>query len=708
MSMTNRIGTYLKKGCRSIFFRVFIIIGIIGAMSFAALAGADKPNWVPIPPEEFALKDCPGMPGASAVYLYREIFYDMANLSAFVHKRIKILTPEGRKYADAEIHYIKDSLEIKNLFIRSFTPDGKEIPFKGEIFEKKVVGVNNMEMIAKTFTFPNVEVGTIIEYCYSVKTDLDNFSTAGLTILSSLGSSDISEDGISAPYEGGFDSEEMNASPVYSWILQDSLYTMKARFRFLPIAPSALKDMIGKSMRLIWIFQKLSGIQPFINAQKEIELEMTSIPPFEKEELMSPPSGERMAVVFFYFNDEFKTLDDFWTKEVEAWRKGLKKFMEKDQDKIQSMATGLTQNTTDPVEKLNKLYEWAQQIKNLSYIPDLSVDQWKEKKFKENKKVSDVLERKYGCRSDITRTFVALARAAKFDAQVARVTTRIDKSFRKNYPVFYGQFDSEIAVVMLNGKEMYLDPATPFCPFGWTEWSKTFTVGVREIKNGPDFFSILTSNTDISKSRIEVDVSIDDLGDLNGTAKVLLNGHDALDWKLRAITSDQAELKKDWEDYFRRGFPSGSKVTFKTIEGLKDNKPGLTVNFDIQVAGMGINAGSKTTLQVLSLGTTKMDLFSHPRRVFPIDFQFPQEILTDIKVVFPDKIQLSTPPKTNEINTDFAHFSIRTGIENEKTLRVQKEFKLTRHYFEPVLYSKLKTFVTQMETSEEEPVIISR
>ncbi|MEZ4984254.1 MAG: DUF3857 domain-containing protein [Saprospiraceae bacterium] len=82
------------------------------------------------------------------------------------HKRIKILTPVGvEKYGDATLYYYhKDNLEsITQLKAQSISPDGKieEVPEK-EMFREKI----NENWTKITFSFPNVQVGSVVEYRY--------------------------------------------------------------------------------------------------------------------------------------------------------------------------------------------------------------------------------------------------------------------------------------------------------------------------------------------------------------------------------------------------------------------------------------------------------------------------------------------------------------------------------------------------------------
>src|SRR6202000_2233100 len=70
-----------------------------------------------------------------------------------------------------------------------------------------------------------------------------------------------------------------------------------------------------------------------------------------------------------------------------------------------------------------------------------------------------------------------LARAADFTASKVLVSNRESKIFDRDVMAF-NQLDAEIAVVRLNGKFIYLDPGTRFCPYGLLRWMRTGTAAM--------------------------------------------------------------------------------------------------------------------------------------------------------------------------------------------------------------------------------------
>src|SRR5580704_16067285 len=163
-------------------------------------------DFQPPSPEEMRMTGEPKAPGAAAVILFREVDRDDNELSAYEDEyvRVKILTEEGRKYADVEIPYWKGDLKITKFHARTIKPDGSIVNFEGKPIDKTIVKARGAKILAKTFTMPEVTVGSIIEYMYRIE---------------------YSEDYV-------FDSH---------WIISDELFTKSAKFSLKPAARFQLK-----------------------------------------------------------------------------------------------------------------------------------------------------------------------------------------------------------------------------------------------------------------------------------------------------------------------------------------------------------------------------------------------------------------------------------------------------------------------------------
>lgn len=108
------------------FFFVFLVI-LVPNFAWAV-------NFQPVSPDELKMTGEPKAPGAPAIILFREVDRDDRGQTAHedVHFRIKILTDEGRKYADIEIPFWKEQGGIFNLHARTIKPDGSIVNFNGK------------------------------------------------------------------------------------------------------------------------------------------------------------------------------------------------------------------------------------------------------------------------------------------------------------------------------------------------------------------------------------------------------------------------------------------------------------------------------------------------------------------------------------------------------------------------------------------------
>jgi len=241
-----------------------------------ANAVSSATSFRPPNPEELKMTSEPAAPGAPAIILFRELYRDDSGHMAHEDNyfRIKILTEEGRKYADIEIPFDKDQGNIVSIRARTIKPDGSIVNFDGKVFTKSIVKAKGVKYLAKTFTLPAIQVGCIIEYYYTM---------------------DLSENWI-------FDSE---------WIVSHELFTKAATFSLKPYASDY------QQFRLRWIGQNQPEGSPVAKESPDhiIRLEVANIPAFLTEDLMPPENELKQRVDFTYSEDEpDPDMTRFWAK----------------------------------------------------------------------------------------------------------------------------------------------------------------------------------------------------------------------------------------------------------------------------------------------------------------------------------------------------------------------------------------------------------
>jgi len=655
--------------------------------------------WPPISPEEMALKDCPEQPGASAICLYYEKITDHEQFTTKVFKRLKILTAAGREQANIEIFFYKGTQLVTDIEARVVPPDGRSLTFRGQIFEKTAIRTRAIRVAVKTFALPDVQPGCIIDYRYKIVPDSDGSSSKDDELLAEL---QLSK---GKPEEGGYPkSFEILSFPAVHWDLQGDLFIRKARFEY--ISCPYIWVLFQRSCRLAWVAHAPANYEPEIKGSR-VNFEIQNVPAFVEEEFMTPEESERMSVDVFYLDLRVRDYKEYWERECKTWQKSAQKFIGNPGKLVPEVQT-LVGDEESPVERLKKIYERAQSIRNLSYEKGLTRKQRKEQKIKVNKTAADVLERNYGLRSDITRTFVALARAAGFDANVARVSTRDDKLFRIMLLTFYDQLDSELAEVQLGEKTMLFDPATPFCPFGLVHWSRSRAAAVRFSDKPPAFFTTPDYPPLLALTQREVVLRLNSQSHLTGTIKTTYTGHEALVRRLEHIHNDREDIRKSLEEELAGILPLGASVMMKNLDNIDNNNPALVVEYDVTIPGLVTLAGDHMLLPASPLLGAKQYPFRHAQRRYPVYFPYSFREFNDIVIVIPEGLTVETRPEPKKTQSDFSSYSLVCVQEGPQKLHIQRDLVIQKNYFPVEQYAAIKAFYDMVRTHDEEQFVLGK
>ncbi|HKT23443.1 MAG TPA: hypothetical protein VJR04_02500, partial [Terriglobales bacterium] len=124
----------VSRFLKTSFYTVAVGLTITAIAPFSAADGIP-----PVTAEELKMTSEPLAPGAPAIILYRQVDRDdrgnTAHENDFV--RIKILTEEGRKYADVEIPFDRSSgNNVVGIKARTIRPDGSVVDYGGKVYDK--------------------------------------------------------------------------------------------------------------------------------------------------------------------------------------------------------------------------------------------------------------------------------------------------------------------------------------------------------------------------------------------------------------------------------------------------------------------------------------------------------------------------------------------------------------------------------------------
>jgi len=623
---------------------------------------AQGEDWLPVSTEDLQMTADPKAPKAPAVMLYREVDRDDNGPSESVYVRIKILTEEGRQYADVSIPYFKYSEQVRAIEARTIHPDGKIIPFDGSVYDTTLAKTRDANVLAKTFTLPDVQVGSIIEYRYR----------------HNLG------------YGFVFNSH---------WILSDALYTRAAKFSLSPYPYF--------SVRYSWPIGLPDGTSPPQKVHGRYVLETHDVPAFISED-DSPPEDElKYRVDFIYLDaDDIVTLDPvaFWTKYGKRRDRQVEHFADQSRA-MQRAVAGIIAPDDTPEQKLRKIYARTQELRNTSFEREKLDAETRRAKERDANDVEDVWNHGYGDGQQITWLFMALARAAGFQADPVLVPTR-DSHFFDPQLMNPGQLDTNLVVVSLDGHDLYLDPGTAFAPFGVLPWQETAVQCLRLNKDGGQW--VIPPLPKAADSRVERKGSftLDSRGDLTGTLTVTYSGNEALWRRLRERNEDDTERKRMLEKEVESAIPTGSEVTLNAAPVWDRSDPAMVAEFAISVPNWAASAGQRRIMNASVFSANEAHSFERAFREHPVYFQFPHDTSDDLTVALPADWQPGSLPKPH--HEDLKAFKYVSSVEGGAgTLHLTRELTVNTLLVKPEHYGVVRDFYQSVRSADEEQIVIA-
>ena len=634
-----------------LFLASCLAVGLLTNRS--ARAGDD---WLPISPEELQMKSYPASPNAHAILLYREEHTDHIESFETNYFRIKIFAEEGKKLADIEIPFIKGFFDVRDIKARTIQPDGRIINFDGKIFEKTAIKARGAKLLAKTFSLPDVQVGSIIDYRYTVRWDP--------AVL-------------------------LNAR----WIIQHELFTRRAVFTLRRY----------RETNLGWVNFKLPANKEPKEEKGLIRLELQDVLAFVEEDFMPPENELKARVQFFYSERPIGTPDQFWAEHGKFWSQNTEEFIGKRKG-IERAVAEIVSPDDAPEAKLRKIYARVQQVRNTSFERERTEKEEKREKLKENNNVEDLLKRGYGNGTEINFLFIALCRAAGFEAWSVRVSTRDDYFFNKNL-LDRRQLNNNVVLVRAGTKDYFLDPGTALAPFGLMPWYETGVIGMRLSSNGTTFVNTTAPTSVDAVIDRKASLKLEDDGGISGTLIATFSGQEALRRRLNARHDDDTERRKDLVDEAKDWLPAGATVELLNTPDWTTADQPLRAEFRVRIEGLGTSTGRRLLLPVTVLAGSKQRRFEHSTRTHPVYFNYPFRTQDDVTLELPAVLQVSSLPAAQKNQADFGLYQ-NSCQKSASALRCQRVLVIEGIFFQVQYYPRLRGFFETVRSGDEEQVVL--
>ncbi|MFN8252073.1 MAG: DUF3857 domain-containing protein [Ferruginibacter sp.] len=399
----------------------FVSTLFAAALFSITVSAQDFPSWGTITADEVALKECAFDKEAPAVVLIDEAIAnhdDEYNLITIRHIKIKILKQSGFDFANIEIPYVRKDkqqyVEKVEAMVTNIEDNGVATVTQ---VEKKSIYDNNVDAFTGKviFTFPNIKVGSIIEYKYKI------------------------------------------FSEHYGYLDEWAFHN------YLPVVKSCFKLYVPPRLEFTYQVQKAHDypivIKP-VPEEASMYFEMNNMPGIDNEPFMDARKDYIQKVIFQIsgYNNrstgyqktnttweevirEFQSASDFGSQ-LRKSLAGTGDFM----DKVKTYPTGEA--------KLKAVLEFVRMnMKWNGYNSRFSVEG-----------IKDAWNKRTGTNGDINLILVNLLRETGLEAYPVLVSERSHGKVRTDYP-FIDQFNTVFAKVVINDVNYYLDATDKYTPY---------------------------------------------------------------------------------------------------------------------------------------------------------------------------------------------------------------------------------------------------
>ena len=636
-------------------------------LAYSTPAGDD---WLPIPPEDLALKDNPAQPGAHAMILYREsavnekyVSSDGASMTEYV--RIKVFTKEGTDEGNVEIPFRRESADIKDIRARTIHSDGSIVNFEGKPFEKTIEKRSGEKFLAKTFSLPDVQPGCIIEYKYRIQ------------------------------YKPNVLYDEY-------WVLSSSLYTREGYFSILPFQSNYQNfplyfRQFGLSTKLV----------PTLQHNGTYGLTVRDIPGIEDEAYMPPLKTIQARVEFYHLEEGApanETQDHFWARTGKKWNDELEHFINNKKVLDQELSK-IVSPSDSPETKLRKIYARVQQIRDLSMEMRKTEKEEKQENLKKNSNVEDLLHHGYGNGREMNFLFVGLARAAGFDSAQVFVAPRNNNIFAPQMQDA-SELRADIVWARAGTQEYFLDPASLYFPFGILPWYEANTNGMRLGKKPSDFVAVPNSVSSDATVVRHAELSVDADGLASGKLAVDFTGQRAALRREESRLQDETGRKKALEDQIKGWLPAGSTFELAKIDNWDKTDLPLHVEGTVKFSTFGSTVGRRILIPATVFVASENKAFETAVRHNAVYFRYPNEEIDDVKFQAPPGYKIETVPALKEIKPGAVVSYEISGSQQGSEAEVKRRLVINGVVFPVQYYTALRSFFNTVKSNDEEQIVL--
>lgn len=674
--VTNRL--FLEVDLNMSTLRV-VRIAVITALFSVAVPRILAENWPPITSEDLKMTSIPQQPGAPAVILLRQETDDDTTNQHSHYERIKILTEAGLSSADIQLPYNRRAFTIIAISGRTVHADGTIVKFTGKPLDKIIQKSHGIKERVKAFSLPDVQVGSIIDVRYT------------------------------------FSYDDHSLWPP-DWDVQLDLFQEKVSFKFIPYMDVWTEKETGRSGQgVAWTpyippeqHQPQIHHTPVGSSTKQgvngdsIDLDLENVPALIEEPYMPPIDLLRWRVNFYYRTSSKS--ENFWKDEGKYWNKEVDSFLNRKNGIDAALLQIVAPNDT-PESKVRKIYIYVSKLENRTFTPEKPAAEMQALGSRANRGAEDVLQQKSGTHDDLNRLFVAMVRTAGIPAWLMRVPDRGKYIYQSSF-LDTRQFDAELTIVQLDGKGVFLDPGTQFCPYGLLPWHYSGVDGQRQSPSkGTEIGTSTVPNYKQVMIQRKAALTLADDGTETGTVTVGFFGLEGMDRRQQAAQTDAAGKKKLLEDEIKKWMPQGSEVTMTKEPQWDDAQAPFIAEFKVS-GPLAVSAGKRKILPLHIFEVNQSPMFSSADRVNGIYFYDPSCTIDETHISIPTGTSVESLPPNDSVHLGYALYESAQAMDQPTVIFSTRNMIMGGIAFPKDKYKEIKAFYDKANSDDGQQILL--
>jgi hypothetical protein len=230
--------------------------------------------------------------------------------------------------------------------------------------------------------------------------------------------------------------------------------------------------------------------------------------------------------------------------------------------------------------------------------------------------------------------FASLARAVGFEARVAAVNRRTEFALDFRKPLAYF-VRARVVAVRLGDRWAFCNPGVPWVPFGMLRWAEE---GATALIAGADSGVVVTTPmSDCARSnRTSVaDLTLSADGALEGTLRVALTGHVAIERRRDDQDRPRGERLKAWTDELQHSV-GAVQTDSASIEPGSDSYSPYVFRCRVRFPGYAQRTEHRLILQPFFFRRASEPLFAGSRRRSQVFLHFPWSETDSVRIRLPE------------------------------------------------------------------------